>query len=112
MSSPSFGYCTPTMDVTYSVIHVCSRQSIAWYSMWAKTYEETYMPERCSRLITSRSRQTTWMELKAPFQMHTHTSANAPISVPSMLRQNFLRMTMPTSPAISAAIGRTFQSFW
>ena len=51
------------------------------------------------------------MELKQPFQMHTHTMENAPISVPSMLMKNFLRMTMPTRPAISAAMGSTFQSF-
>ena len=69
------------------------------------------MPERCSRLMTSRSRQMTWMELKQPFQMHTMTMAKPPISVPSMFRNRRLRMTMPTRPAISAAIGSTFQSF-
>ena len=54
----------------------------------------------------------TCMELKQPFQMHTITMAKALISVPSMLMKNRLRMTMPTRPAISAAIGSTFQSLW
>ena len=70
------------------------------------------MPERCSRLITSRSRQMTCIELKQPFQMHTHTMAKAPITVPSMLMKNLRRTTMPTRPAISAAMGSTFQSLW
>ena len=69
------------------------------------------MPERCSRLITSRSRHMTWIELKQPFQMHTQTSAKEPISVPSMLMNMRLRITMPTRPAMSADIGSTFQSF-
>ena len=112
VTSPAAGYFTPTAIVTYSVTTVCARHSSAWYSMCANMYEEMCMPERCSRLITSRSRQITWIELKHPFQMATHTMANAPISVPSMLRKNFLRTTMPTRPAISAAIGSTFQSLW
>ena len=70
------------------------------------------MPERCSRLMTSRSRQMTWIELKHPFQMQTMTSAKQAVSVPSMLRHSILRITMPTRPAISAAIGSTFQSLW
>ena len=70
------------------------------------------MPDRCSRLMTSRSRQTTWMELKQPFQMHTHTRAKDPINVPSIFRNILLRMTNPTRPAIRADMGITFQSLW
>ena len=70
------------------------------------------MPERCSRLTMLLSRQMTWMELKHPFQMPTQVRANAPISEPSILTKSRLRITMPTRPAISAAIGSTFQSFW
>ena len=54
----------------------------------------------------------TWIELKQPFQMHTMTMAKPPNSVPSMVMKRRLRMTMPTRPAISAAIGSTFQSLW
>ena len=70
------------------------------------------MPERCSRLMIARSRQTDWMELKQPFQMATQVSAKELIRVPSMLTKKRLRITMPTRPAIIAAIGSTFQSFW
>ena len=69
------------------------------------------MPARCSRLMTSRSRQITWMELKQPFQIPTQVSAKAAISVPSMEMKNIFLTTIATRPAITAAIGRTFQSF-
>ena len=44
--------------------------------------------------------------------MHTMTMAKPPSSVPSMLMNWRLRMTMPTRPAITAAMGSTFQSLW
>ena len=69
------------------------------------------MPERCSRLTTSRSRQITWMELKQPFQIATQTRASVPIIVPSLLKKSMERITMATSPAMTAAIGSTFHSF-
>ena len=69
-------------------------------------------PARCSRLMISRSRQTTWIELKKPFQMHTHTSANEPVSVPSWVTKRLLPTTKVTTPAMIAAIGSTFQSLW
>ena len=69
------------------------------------------MPARCSRLTTSRSRQITWMELKQPFQIATHTRASTPIMVPSRLRKSMLRTTIATRPAMIAAMGRTFHSF-
>ena len=43
------------------------------------------MPERCSRLMMARSRQTDWIELKQPFQMATQARAKALIRSPSML---------------------------
>ena len=70
------------------------------------------MPERCSRLMTSRSRQMTWTELKQPFQMQTITSEKDPMSVPSMVWNMLALVTMPTRPATKAAIGSTFQSLW
>ena len=69
------------------------------------------MPDRCSRLMIARSRQTAWMELKQPFQMATQVRAKAPIRLPSMLMKSRLRITMPTSAAMTAAMGSTFQSF-
>ena len=58
------------------------------------------MPERCSRLTTSRSRQ-----------IATQTRASVPIIVPSLLKKSMERITMATSPAMTAAIGSTFHSF-
>ena len=59
----------------------------------------------------SRSRQTDWMELKKPFQMHTHTSAKAPVSVPSWVTNRLFPTTKVTTAAMNAPMGRTFQSF-
>ena len=70
------------------------------------------MPERCSRFTIGRSRQTDWIELKQPFHRATQVRAKAPIRLPSMLTKKRLRMTMPTRPAMIAAMGRTFQSLW
>ena len=68
------------------------------------------MPDRCSRLMIGRSRQTDWIELKQPFQIDTQAMANAPNRLPSMLMKKFLRITMPSSAAMIAAMGSTFQS--
>ena len=69
------------------------------------------MPERCSRLMMGRSRQTAWMELKHPFQIATQVRAKPPMRLPSMLMKNFRRITIDTRAAMMAAMGRTFQSF-
>ena len=52
------------------------------------------------------------MELKQPFQIATHVSANAPLRFPSIVRKKSLRITMLTSAAMIAAMGSTFQSLW
>ena len=68
------------------------------------------MPERCSRLMIARSRQIAWMELKQPFHRATQVRAKALIRQPSILAKILFRITMETSPAITAAMGITFQS--
>ena len=57
------------------------------------------------------SRQTTWMELKKPFQMQTQLSANEHWNCPSIVTNMFSPTTNAIIPAIRAAMGRTFQSF-
>ena len=59
-----------------------------------------------------RSRHTDWMELKQPFQMQTQVSAKQPISVPSWDTKRFEPTTKVTSAAMTALMGRTFQSLW
>ena len=52
------------------------------------------------------------MELKKPFQMHTHTNAKTPMSVPSCVTNMFCPTTKVTTPAMIAPMGITFQSLW
>ena len=70
------------------------------------------MPERCSLLMMGLSLQTDWIELKNPFQMQMQVRAREHWNCPSMVTNMFSPTTNAISQAISAAIGRTFQSFW
>jgi hypothetical protein len=51
------------------------------------------------------------MELKKPIQIQIHTRAKVPVAVPSWVTNRFWPTTKTTTAEITAAIGRTFQSF-